>query len=66
MSLRIFHIVFIVASVLLSLFVALWGLRQFMDSRSTGGLTLGVVFFLFGFALVIYGKRTFRKLKELP
>jgi len=66
MSLRVFHVVFIIASVLLSLFVALWGLREYMDSRNANGLALGVVFFFFGFALVIYGKRVFRKLRELP
>jgi dipeptide/tripeptide permease len=66
MSLRVFHIVFIIASVLLSLFVALWGLRRFMDTRDGSGLALGMVFFGLGFALVIYGKRVFRKLKDLP
>jgi len=66
MSLRAFHVIFIIASVLLSLFVALWGLREYMDSRSGSGLALGLVFFFFGLGLVIYGKRVFRKLRELP
>ena len=62
MSLRVFHIVFIVVSVLLSLFVALWGFQ----ARTTAGFTLAGVFLLSAVALIVYGKRTFRKLKELP
>jgi hypothetical protein len=65
MSLRIFHIVFVLASILLSLFVAAWGFRQYSDAGSQAGLILGCVFLLSGFALVIYGVRVFRKLKEL-
>ncbi len=66
MSLRIFHIVFITVSVLLSAFVAVWGLRMFVDTHSTGALSLAIVFVIFGALLVEYGRRTFRKLKELP
>jgi hypothetical protein len=66
MSLRIFHIVFITVSVLLSAFVGVWGLRMFVDSRSIGALSLGIVFVIFGALLIEYGRRTFRKLKELP
>jgi len=66
MSLRAFHIIFVIASVLLSLFVGLWGVREYMDTRNGSGLALALVFFFLGFALVIYGKRVFRKLRELP
>ena len=66
MSLRIFHIVFIVASVVLSLFVALWGIREFAQDRSTSGLTLGLLFLVTAVGLMIYGKKAFTKLKELP
>jgi len=66
MSLRIFHIVFIVASVVLSLFVALWGIREFAQERSTAGLTLGLLFLVTAVGLMIYGKKAFAKLKELP
>lgn len=62
MSLRIFHVVFIVVSVLLSVFVALWGLR----AQTTTGFGLAAVFIACAVALIVYGKRTFRKLKELP
>jgi hypothetical protein len=59
MSLRIFHIVFVAACVLLSLFVGLWGVRQ-------ANLVLAIVFFPTAIALTIYGRRVFTKLKELP
>lgn len=66
MSLRVFHIVFIVLSIVLSLYVALWGIRVFSQDQSAGALALGVVFLCAAVGLMIYGKKTYRKLKELP
>lgn len=66
MSLRVFHVVFIVVSVVLSLYIALWGVREFTQTRSMAGLTLAIVFVVAAAALIIYGKKTFRKLRELP
>jgi uncharacterized membrane protein len=66
MSLRAFHIVFVVVTIVLSLYVALWGIREFTQERSATALTLGVLFLLMAVGLMVYGKRTFRKLKELP
>jgi amino acid transporter len=65
MSLRVFHIIFIIVSVMLCLFVGMWGIREYLASRSGSGLTIGCVFLIFGFALVVYGKNAYRKLKEL-
>ena len=65
MSLRAFHIVFIIAAFGLSLFVALWGFREWMATRSNGALALAVVFALCGAALVWYGMVAVRKLREL-
>ena len=59
MSLRAFHIVFIIVSIALCAFVALWGFRQ-------GSPVMGAVFLLSAIALVEYGRRAFRKLKEIP
>ena len=36
MSLRIFHIIFIIAAFGLSLFVALWGFREYAATHSSG------------------------------
>lgn len=66
MSLRVFHVIFIVVSVVLSVFIALWGIRQYAADGGTGGLALGVVFLIAAAAMIVYGKKTFRKLKELP
>ena len=65
MSLRIFHIIFIIAAFGLSLFVALWGFREYAATKSGGALTLAVVFVLCGIALVGYGMVAVKKLREL-
>ena len=65
MSLRIFHIVFIIAAFGLSLFVALWGFREYAATRSNGALALALVFVLCGAALVWYGMIAVKKLREL-
>jgi predicted membrane protein len=66
MSLRAFHIVFIIVTVVLSLYVALWGIREFAQEQSTMGLTLAILFIITAVAGVIYGKKAFTKLRELP
>ena len=66
MSLKAFHIVFIVVCVALCAFVAVWGIREYLAARDTGSLVLAVVFICSGVVLVVYGVRTFRKLKDLP
>ncbi|MEK6372896.1 MAG: hypothetical protein AABO58_09380 [Acidobacteriota bacterium] len=65
MSLRIFHIIFIIASFGLSLFVALWGFREWSATRSSAALTLAVVFVVSAAALVGYGMVAVRKLRNL-
>lgn len=66
MSLRAFHIIFIVVTVILSLYVALWGIREYADERTTSSLALAIVFFLAAIGLIVYGKKVFHKLKEIP
>jgi len=66
MSLRAFHIVFIIVTVVLSLYVALWGIREFAQEKSTMGLVLGILFLITAIAGMVYGKKAFTKLKELP
>ena len=65
MSLRVFHIVFIIAAFGLSVFVALWGFREWSATRSSGALAMAVVFLVSGVALVAYGLYAVRKLREL-
>ena len=66
MSLRAFHIVFVVVTIVLSLYVALWGIREFSQERSATALTLGILFLVMAVGLMVYGKKVARKLKELP
>jgi len=66
MSLRVFHIVFITVSVALTLYLAVWGVREFMVSRSALAVSMVAVGLAGGASLVWYGKRVFHKLKELP
>ena len=65
MSLRVFHIVFIIAAFGLSLFVALWGFREYAATRSGGALALALVFAACGALLVWYGMVAVKKLREL-
>ncbi len=65
LSLRSFHVVFIVASILMALWVGAWGVQRYLEIGSQEGLATGVVFFLCGFVLLIYGIRFFGKLRSL-
>jgi hypothetical protein len=65
MSLRVFHIVFVTVSIALSIFVTIWGVREYVATRSTGALALSGVFLAAGVILVWYANRVFRKLREL-
>ncbi len=65
MSLRIFHIIFVTVSIALSVFVTIWGVREFIATRSNGALGLAIVFLMGGVALVLYAGRVFRKLRDL-
>lgn len=65
MSLKIFHIVFIVASIAISAGVAVWGVRFYLAGGPMWGLVLAVVFLALGAVLVLYGVRAWAKLKEV-
>jgi hypothetical protein len=65
MSLKAFHIFFISLSILLSVGLGGWGINSYVTQGSPGALALGVIFFLTGFALLIYGRGFLRKMKEI-
>ena len=65
MSLRIFHVLFIAVSVLLSLFVIAWSIRNYQLTGRVSSLVLGAIFLVAGVVMVEYGRRFFGKLKEL-
>lgn len=65
MSLKIFHIVFIALSVVLSAGLGAWGIHSYLAEGTLGGLALGVLFFITGAVLLIYGIRFWKKMKEM-
>lgn len=66
MSLRAFHIVFVVVTIVLSLYVALWGIREFAQERNGGALALAILFIATAIGLMVYGRKVFVKLRDLP
>jgi formate hydrogenlyase subunit 3/multisubunit Na+/H+ antiporter MnhD subunit len=58
MSLRIFHIVFVMVCIALSIFVAAWGWKN-------NAQTLAITFAVLTLALIVYGVYAFRKLREM-
>ena len=65
LGLKGFHIFFIVASILLALGVGAWGVQRYLEEGSRMGLGMGVLFFVVGFVLMVYGVRYFGKLRRL-
>jgi len=65
MSLKAFHIFFICLSILLSVGLGGWGVSRYASEGDLGWLALGVVFFLTGFALLVYGRSFLRKMREI-
>jgi len=64
MSLKAFHIVFIVFAVALMAFFAAWSLRAYARSGQYGELTLGVIAIAAGAGLLVYGVWFLRKIKH--
>ena len=63
MSLKLFHIFFIVLSVLISVGFGLWALL--VNGLPEGFRSMGVVSLLCGVSLVIYGIRFLKKSKSI-
>jgi hypothetical protein len=65
MSLKAFHIVFVVASILLAFFFGVWLLHDYSASGQTAELVFGILSILAGLGLIVYGKSILRKLKHI-
>jgi hypothetical protein len=65
MSLKALHIVFITASILLTLGWGGWSLKQYAVDHETGQLLLGLGAIAVGMLLAIYGRAVLRKLSEI-
>ena len=65
MSLRFFHIVFIVLSALMSLVVGIWAIDAYRTDGSATWAALAVLAFVGGGSLVVYGSRFLQKMRKL-
>ena len=65
MSLKAFHIVFVVASILLAFFFGGWLLHDYPATHEMAELIVGILSLLAGLGLIGYGKSILRKLKHI-
>jgi len=65
MSLKAFHVVFVVMSILLAFFCGIWLPREYAASRHGAFLVAGIVSLVAGAALIWYGKSVLRKLRHI-
>ena len=65
MSLRTFHIVFMIASIAMSFLVGVWGVLEYRRDANMVNLIIGVGFFLTGAVLIWYSSWFIRKLRML-
>lgn len=66
MSLKSFHVVFIVSAFLLSLFLGVWSLNEYMTAgRRVTDLVMGVLSLAGAFVLVVYGRFFLKKLRNI-
>lgn len=65
MSLKMFHILFIVCSVLLCIIFSIWGFANYHTSPTMGYLWAGVGSLTASVGLAIYGINFYKKLDKL-
>ena len=65
LSLRSFHVFFIAVSILLSVWVGVWGIGSYRSGDGATGLALAALFFLVGFVLLVYWVKVRRKFREM-
>ena len=65
MSLKTFHLIFVIASILLGLGVGGWGVQEYRTHGEAGPLIIGIVFFAMGIGLFFYGRRMLKKTKDI-
>jgi len=64
MSLKAFHIFFIIISTLMSFSVGIWGVAAYRDTHTFGYLLMAVLCGIVGIALAAYGVIFLRKLRH--
>lgn len=64
MSIKAIHLLFIAASILLSVGVGFGSIFHFFNEGGIGSLVLGVVGLISGIGLFVYGKSALKKLRK--
>ena len=65
MSLKAFHLLFVIASILLAVGLGLWSIREYHEFGGAGMLALGIASLLAGAAMTVYSRWFVRKLKHV-
>ncbi len=65
MSLKALHLVFVTASVALTVWLSIWFLQTWSDSRERTDLVLGIGSALSAMVLLVYGRLVYKKLKNI-
>jgi hypothetical protein len=65
MSLKAFHVFFLLVSILTLLFFSAWGIHNYLESKNVVNLALGVAALPMSVALIWYFRWFLKKLKNL-
>jgi|APSaa5957512535_1039671.scaffolds.fasta_scaffold266851_2 hypothetical protein len=65
MSLKAFHIVFVIISILLCAFVGVWEFRSYSLYGGVVDVVISGIGFISTFALIFYARSVFRKYKDI-
>ena len=65
LSLKTLHIVFIIASTLITFGMGVWGVVQYSAEGRMDYLLMGILCLISGVALLVYGIRFLQKLKHI-
>jgi hypothetical protein len=65
MSLKTVHIFFVFCTTMLSLFLVVWNYQNWTNFGETSSILYMIISMIFGFLVIIYGKKFLSKFKEL-
>jgi len=65
MSLKTFHVVFVLVSTILAVGFGLWAIRDYNASGEAASMVLGVLSLCGAVSLLVYGRWFLRKLKNV-
>ncbi len=65
MSLKAFHILFVIASTLLTVGFGVWSLQEFRGEGTAANLVMGIASLALAIVLLWYGRYVLRKLRHI-